>query len=314
MDEVKKLSIANFNITYGPDNDPMLTHFQDILYPAFCNEQKVRTSKNVSYFSDVELKLINSEYVLTGNLIRETYYRVRTIVVDNELVPSPSSVPTAPYSRFIIYLKSHRMILIKNEGHSPNLKSFQAVLRKVDDRYTREANRERDKTGLPQLPNALINIVNLPLPDSIDETINEFAKIKSINLRFFPLNNDIDPGPILACVRSAMNSVDSKTGNLTFNSPKSAKGISDLFQDSIASGVASATVTGEKSDGTKVKITDNQLGSELQIPSTGNLSGDDDKRIADYCMKRNYLPEASEDNAAFYYKALNILELLVNKI
>ncbi len=292
----------------------MLTHFQDILYPAFCNEQKVRTSKNVSYFSDVELKLINSEYVLTGNLIRETYYRVRTIVVDNELVPSPSSVPTAPYSRFIIYLKSHRMILIKNEGHSPNLKSFQAVLRKVVDRYTREANRERDKTGLPQLPNALINIVNMPLPDSIDETINEFAKIKSINLRFFPLNNDIDPGPILACVRSAMNSVDSKTGNLTFNSPKSAKGISDLFQDSIASGVASATVTGEKSDGTKVKITDNQLGSELQIPSTGNLSGDDDKRIADYCMKRNYLPEASEDNAAFYYKALNILELLVNKI
>lgn len=292
----------------------MLTHFQDILYPAFCNEQKVRTSKNVSYFSDVELKLINSEYVLTGNLIRETYYRVRTIVVDNELVPSPSSVPTAPYSRFIIYLKSHRMILIKNEGHSPNLKSFQAVLRKVVDRYTREANRERDKAGLPHLPNAVINIVNMPLPDSIDETINEFAKIKSINLRFFPLNNDIDPGPILACVRSAMNSVDSKTGNLTFNSPKSAKGISDLFQDSIASGVASATVTGEKSDGTKVKITDNQLGSELQIPSAGNLSGGDDKRIADYCMKRNYLPEASEDNASFYYKALNILELLVNKI
>ena len=178
MDEVKKLSIANFNITYGPENEPMLTYFQDILYPAFCNEQKVRTSKNVSYFSDVKLKLISSEYVLTGNLIRETHYRVRTIVVDNELVPSPSSVPTAPYSRFIIYLKSHRMILVKNEGQSPNLKSFQAVLRKVVDRYTREANRERDKAELPLLPNAVINIVNMPLPDSIDETIKEFAKIK----------------------------------------------------------------------------------------------------------------------------------------
>lgn len=314
MDEVKKLSIANFNITYGPENEPMLTYFQDILYPAFCNEQKVRTSKNVSYFSDVQLKLINSEYVLTGNLIRETHYRVRTIVVDNELVPSPSSVPTAPYSRFIIYLKSHRMILVKNEGQSPNLKSFQAVLRKVVDRYIREANRGRDKVDLPLLPNAIINIVNMPLPDSIDETIKEFAKIKSINLRFFPLNNDIDPVPLLGCVRSAMNSIDSKTGNLTFNSPKSANGISDLFQDSIASGVASATVTGEKQDGTKIKITDNQLGSELQIPSAGNLSGDDDKRIADYCMKRNYLPEASEDNAALYGEALNILGAIINKI
>lgn len=314
MDEVKKLSIANFNITYGPDNDPMLTHFQDILYPAFCNEQKVRTSKNVSYFSDVELKLINSEYVLTGNLIRETYYRVRTIVVDNELVPSPSSVPTAPYSRFIIYLKSHRMILVKNEGQSPNLKSFQAVLRKVVDRHIREANLGRDEADLPLLPNAIINIVNMPLPDSIDETIKEFAKIKSINLRFFPLNNDVDPAPVLAYVRSTMNSIDSKTGNLTFNSPKSANGISDLFQDSIASGVASATVTGEKQDGTTIKITDNQLGSELQIPSAGNLSADDDERIANYCKNRNYLSEASEENAALYAKAFNILELLVNKI
>ena len=205
------------------------------------------------------------------------------------------------------------MILVKNEGQSPNLKSFQAVLRRVVDRYTREANRERAKADLPLFPNAVINIVNMPLPDSIDETIKEFAKIKSINLRFFPLNNDIDPGPMLACVRSAMNSVDSKTGNLTFNSPKSADGISDLFQDSIASGVASTTITGEKPDGTKVKITDNQLGSELQIPSTGNLSRDDDERIANYCKNRNYLPEASEDNAALYFKALNILELLVNK-
>lgn len=314
MDEVKKLSIANFNITYGQDNDSMLTHFHDILYPAFCNEQKVRTSKNVSYFSDVELKLINSEYVLTGNLIRETHYRVRTIVVDNELVSSPNSVPTAPYSRFLIYLKSHRMILVKNEGQSPNLKSFQAVLRKVVERYIREVNRERDKADLPLFPNALINIVNMPLPDSIDETIKEFAKIKSINLRFFPLNNDIDPAPLLGLVRSTMNSIDSKTGNLTFNSPKSANGISDLFQDSVASGVASATVTGEKEDGTKVKITDNQLGSELQIPSAGNLSGDDDKRIADYCMKRNYLPEASEDNAALYGEALNILGAIINRI
>lgn len=314
MDEVKKLSIANFNITYGQDDEPMLTHFHDILYPAFCSEQKVRTSTNVSYFSDVELKLINSEYVLTGNLIRETHYRVRTIVVDNELISSPNSIPTAPYSRFLIYLKRHRMILVKNEGQSPNLKSFQAVLRKVVERYIREVNRERGKADLPLFPNTLINIVNMPLPDSIDETIKEFAKIKSINLRFFPLNNDIDPAPLLGLVRSTMNSIDSKTGNLTFNSPKSANGISDLFQDSVASGVATATVTGEKEDGTKVKITDNQLGSELQIPSAGNLSGDDDKRIADYCMKRNYLPEASEDNAALYGEALNILGAIINKI
>ena len=145
-------------------------------------------------------------------------------------------------------------------------------------------------------------------------SLRQNSYLSLLSLRFFPLNNDIDPAPLLAYVRSTMDSVDSKTGNLTFNSPKSANGISNLFQDSIASGNASATVTGEKQDGTKVKITDNQLGSELQIPSAGNLSADDDERIANYCKSRNYLPEASEDNKALYGKALNILELLVSKI
>ena len=33
--QVKTVYYANFNITFGDDNEPMLTHFIDIIYPAF---------------------------------------------------------------------------------------------------------------------------------------------------------------------------------------------------------------------------------------------------------------------------------------
>lgn len=314
MEEVKKLSVANFNITYGSEYEPMLAHFHDILFPALCSDWKVRNSKNISYFSDIELKQFDSEYVLTGNLIRETFYRVRTVVVDEKLVASPNSIPTAPYSRFIIYLKSHRMVLVKNEGQSPSLKSFQAVLRKVVEHFLREKNRERKKLGLECLPSPLINIVNMPLSADVEKTIMEFEKINSINLRFFPLNNDLDPNPLFELVRAQMDTVDSKTGNLTFNSPKSPGGISSLFEDSIVSGVAEATVRGVKKDGTHVRITDNQLGSELRIPIGGNLSHNDDSRIVAYCSDHDLIPKASPENQDVYEHALCLLETIVNKL
>lgn len=314
MSESKKMAIANFNITFGPNDEPMLSHFDDILYPAFLNDWKVRSSRSVSYFSGVELKEINSEYVLTGNLIRETQYRVRTVVVGDKLISSPSRVPTAPYSRFIIYLKSHRMILVKNEGRSPNLKGFQSVLTKVVTRYVREVNHEKKKLGLAPLPNPIINIVNMPLPGSVDEAIEEFEKIQSVRLRFFPLNNDIDPSSLLSTIRLTMESVDSKTGNLVLNSPKSPTGTSNLLKKSLCNGTASVTIKGINKDGMQLTIADEQLGSELQIPIDGNVNSSDDIRIGDYCINNNYLPEASRENKAMYEKCLDVLAAIVAKV
>ena len=36
-DGEKRMHFANFNITFGKDEDPMLTHFEDIIFPAFCS-------------------------------------------------------------------------------------------------------------------------------------------------------------------------------------------------------------------------------------------------------------------------------------
>ena len=103
----KIMHYANFNITYGPTEDPMLTHFEDIIWPAFLSDFK-RGKKNehpLFYLSDIALKEISGDMVLVGNYIKDTQYDIRTTVQNGELVSTPSSVPTAPYSRFIIFLK-----------------------------------------------------------------------------------------------------------------------------------------------------------------------------------------------------------------
>ena len=67
----KIMHYANFNITYGPTEDPMLTHFEDIIWPAFLSDFK-RGKKNehpLFYLSDIALKEISGDMVLVGNYI-----------------------------------------------------------------------------------------------------------------------------------------------------------------------------------------------------------------------------------------------------
>ena len=106
MAEKKIMQFANFNITFGevPNPKPMLTYFKEIIYPTFKSEY-IRGEKGKAqfYFSDIKLKNLQGEYVLVGTLIKDTKYEVKTKIEGEKLIEAHSFVPTAPYSRFIIF-------------------------------------------------------------------------------------------------------------------------------------------------------------------------------------------------------------------
>ncbi|MEG1564552.1 MAG: hypothetical protein RR365_12630 [Bacteroides sp.] len=181
----KIMHFANFNITYEVDEKPMLEHFSDIVFPAFLSEYK-RGKKDegpLFYFDGVEIKNIENEYVLVGNYVKDTKYDVHTTVQDGKLVSSPAKVPTAPYSRFIIFLNNHRMVLVRNESQSPDIRSFQATVRKILSNYISQTN-SVNKEIKNRLPGALVHIVDIPLPKDINEVLKNVSKINWLRLRF----------------------------------------------------------------------------------------------------------------------------------
>jgi len=140
----KNMYFANFNITFGADEQPMLEHFKDIIYPAFCSNYKRGKEEKppVFYFDDISIKEYNNELVMVGNYIKNTKYEIYTSIMDGKLQSTPSSIPTAPYSRFVIFLKNHRMVLVKNESSSPDVRSFQATVRKMMMDFILKSNRK----------------------------------------------------------------------------------------------------------------------------------------------------------------------------
>lgn len=310
MDE-KNMQFANFNITFGENDLPMLEHFEDIIFPAFTSGLIRGKKEELPYYSfdDVRIKEIDDEYVLVGNFIKSTEYKVITTVADGVLVSSPADVPTAPYSRFIIFLKNHRMVLVRNETNSPDIRSFQKTVREILTKYIREANTNRPKED--KLPIAIVHIVDIPLKDSIEQVLKDVNKVNWLKLRFFPLNNDLDPMPLAQVMKKDMQKVGSKTGNLVFNSPGSKQGIKDVIE--ATGGMAVATMQVTDSDGEKRRIKEGAFSSTTKVEYNGNLSASGDSYLIAQAKKDHTVTVTSPENQNIYNRMINTIKKLMGQ-
>lgn len=311
MMEEKTMHFANFNITFGEREEPMLTHFEDIIFPAFTGDFKRGKDGEYPIFTlrDVKIKKYEGEYVLVGNYIKDTQYNVRTTMQNGELTSSPAQVPTAPYSRFIIFLKNHRMILVRNESLSPDIRSFQSTVGTILNKYIRKINREEKSNKSNHLPHAIVNIVDIPLKDDIKSLLNGIEKINWVQLRFFPLNNDLDSLPVAQAIKDEMKKVGSKTAHAKFNSPDSKQGVQKLLEDT--AGLALATMLVTDTDGETKKIKEDSFSSNKKIPFGRDITSSDDEYFILAAKKDEIINETSKDNQSLYNRFVKIIGQLM---
>lgn len=296
--DTKTVFFANFNVTF--DDEGMLTYFPDVIYPAFRSE--LSRGKEGTYpifsFSDVHLEEdADGDLILVGFYVKDTEYEVHTTREKGKLVSAPANIPTSPYSRFIIFLKNHRMILIKNENPSPDIRSFQATVRKILGQYIHIENSRRKKTNEKEMiPIANVNIVDMPLTDSIASVLSSVEKMNTLRLNFFKLNNDNDPNPISKAIRGEMADIRSETANLVFNSPQSKEGVQRLYNETIGLGLARTYLVAEDTNGEPMKIKDDSFSSSMQILVDGDVDERDDANISKIVKRNPALTIVSEDN------------------
>lgn len=309
MDE-KNMQFANFNITFGEDDTPMLERFEDIILPALTgNYFRGKENEFPRYsFKEVQLKEIDGEYLLVGNYVKETQYKVVTTVQAGVLESTPADVPTAPYSRFIIFLKNHRMVLVRNEKESPDTRSFQKTVREIINKYIREENRKRSEGN--KLPIGIVNIVDIPMKDTIADVLKNVNKVNWFKLRFYPLNNDIDSLPLAQHIRNDMKKVSSKTTSVTFNSPASVNGITDIITET--AGMATASLQVIDADGEKRRIKEDSFSSNTKIEYNGNLVAEHDDYLVYHAKKNEVISKTSPENARLYDRMKERLKRLIS--
>ena len=258
------VSVANFNVTFGKNDEPMLDYFNSIIYPAFTSN-------------------IKREYKLSlGSEITDKYYFFDVTLLkyyeDEKLIQRDEKYPTAPYSVFYIYLRNHRMVLIKNQKGSPDIKSFGVTARYILNQYIRETNKqikESKKEDVKLLPFCQVNVIGIPMREDLEEALKKVHKMTKLRLRMYPLNGDLDLNEVVDWIANDLRElVDSKTGSISLNSPNSKSGVVNLIDAS--QGVFEATIDVQYEDKSTEKISNNNFSGKTTWALTEDEINDGD--------------------------------------
>lgn len=302
----KQMAIADLNVVFGKDEEPLLKRIDDIVLPALRSGIERKSSKNTRFlFEDCEIMRLEEEFVLKGILIKDTILDVMSEYTEDGLRKTDKHVPSSPYSIFIIFLKNHRMLLVKNQSGSPDIRSFKTTFRAVLREYVSGENQTRRKKGKKFLPHAKTYVTGIKTSKSVKDALEDVEKITELTFQFYPLNAEWDYDPVFGAIdKSIRKVIGSKRGKMVFPSPGSKDGVADVVAGT--DGLVKTKMKVEyKSDSEKGRtqrtgtIKDNEISDISNIEIDGELDASFEQ-IYDYKKRFHSLNVVSKNNLMLY--------------
>lgn len=217
----KQLEIANFTLTFGSEK-VLLDFAEEIVIPAFLSEYRRNYRSGSYFFLDTELVDLgdspeNPLLCLTGKFVKDTVLR-RDQRYDedlNEIIEDEKFLQSSPTALFVLILNNHRLLYLKETSFAPPLDSFQATVRTfLFQRYHEVVSNLRNSyTSSEELereyPPPDLRIINLSNTSNLRDFIDRYAILKSIEVRLYPRNSNLDNDNFFDSMASKRRSINS---------------------------------------------------------------------------------------------------------
>lgn len=302
----KQMFIANLNVVFGKKEEPLLSRMDDIVLPALQSKIIREPNEYTKYFFDeCEIIEYEGELVLKGILIKDTVLNVKSEYSGGELKKANKRLPYSPYSVFMIFLKNHRMVLVKNQSESPDTRSFKASFWHVLKQYIKSENERRKENKEVLLPYTIVKVSGIKTSQSVKVALENVEKITELTFQFYPLNGEWDYDPIFGNIDSAIRKViGAKKGRMIFPSPGSKDGVADVIEQTEGLVKSSMRVQyksdSEKGQNKKTgRIKDSEITDVSNIEITGELDSAYDE-IYNYKKDFKSLSVESSNNIILY--------------
>lgn len=308
----KRLFLANFNITFGQKNEPLLEHFEDVFIPALAGGVVRRKGDDTYIFENIRLfELDGDEFVLACYFVKDTIVEIKSRHTQKGLVYTNESYPSAPFSILVVFLKNHRALLVKNQKESPDVRSLNATINYVLKKYIFNTN--KGKKEEEKLPYALVNIVNLPSEGAITEYLDRVKKIKELILRLYPLNPEIPVNNILEGIETEIEELGASGGKIIVNSPTDKTKVVKLLTDT--KGLVEPSLKVEYKNGGvgTLKSEDFTLSLEVDV-SDGAVFTEQVTEIIEYGRKIPEMTQRVAESSGEYNKFVNVLKRLKEQL
>ncbi|MEG0773898.1 hypothetical protein [Clostridium sp.] len=308
----KQVSLANFNCTFGVKEEPMLNYLEEFVLPAFTSGIVREISEDTEFFLE-NVKLIEFEpekFALAGLIVKSTVLEVKSKREDGKLKLTDFKYPADPFSIFIIFLENHRMVLVKNQKGSPDLRSFSATVKYIMRKYQVTENGQREKEN--KLPFARLNVVDLPSLDSIAKKLEDVKKIKRLIMKIYPTNGDFDFNDTIDGLLEQLENVGGNTSSYIINSPTQINNVGQLISDT--QGIVKSKLEVVYKSGSTGNITNKGFSDnfKMKFELENNIEKDSSK-IIELVKFKDQLFKVSPDNSGNYKRKIPFLKQFINK-
>lgn len=300
------MAIANLNVVFGKTEDSFISRLDDIVIPALSSSIIRKANEDTNYFfEDCGLAEFNGEFVLKGILIKDTILDVKSEYENGELKKTNKRLPYSPYSVFMIFLKNHRMTLVKNQSESPDIRSFKVSFQYILKEYIKKENEKRKEKRIDLLPYSMVHVTGIKTSESVKNALEDVEKVTQLTFQFYPLNGEWDYNPVFGSIDQTIRKViGAKRGRMIFPSPTSKEGVADIVERT--EGLVKTTMKVQyKSDSEKGKykktgkITDNEISDVSNVEIMSELDDAFDE-IYNYKKSFNSLNVESKNNIIDY--------------
>lgn len=232
--QTKQMYIADLNVVFGREEEPLINYLEDIVLPALQSGTYIESSERTRYiFESVRINEIEeNEYVIQGILIKDTILDIMSEYSrEKGLEKTNKHFKSSPYSVFIIYLKNHRMMLVKNQTGSPDLRGFGAAFRECIKQYVVKQNQSRKSGANDILPMPKTHIAGIKTVQSVKEALRDVDKISQLVFKFYPLNAEWDYDSVFGEIdKKIRKEIGSTKGRMIFPSPTSKDGVAEIIE------------------------------------------------------------------------------------
>lgn len=253
---------ANFICHFG--SKELLDYLEEIILPTFLSTGHVRQYGTSTYFLHsvelTQLKLQDQQKAaIVGRFIVDTELSRAQVFRDNQIVPSPRTMDTAPSAVFAITLDDHKLMYSKEVSGGPSIAVFKSTLELLLNRhrliYIEELFRlakenasagtgkhVTKKTIADSIPKPELEIVPLSGEAGIRDFLEQFKTLKELRIQVLKPNSEIDNDEFFEEIQGARASVNAESTTLIHRNPTGLK-INQAAKQAAPAMSGNATVT-----------------------------------------------------------------------
>lgn len=245
------VEMANLVCKFGKKN--LLDYFEEIVLPAFTDENNRRVYGDTKYFfGDVELVTVEGRVLLVGRFIKDMLFEREQVFTSSGLVEDHDEMQSSPSCLFVLILDIHRLIFLKETKFAPSLDNFKSTLdaflkkkyREFIDAAADAAKKSGEKITKKQLmlDNIVPTLELIPLTSAqdIETFVRQYDVLSSVTYKFSDRNDEHDNEGFFEAVQRQKDEVGSKTTTIKHSNSDG------LDKDSVIEEVQAATIQGNQ--------------------------------------------------------------------